>query len=67
LVEPPIASSMRIAFSNALAPGTCPSSSRWRAICPASVPVCSAMRMRSAVTAGGLAPPDTVMPSASAM
>jgi len=40
---------------------------RSRAIRTACAPVCSAMRMRSAVTAGGEAPPGTVMPSASAM
>ena len=37
------------------------------AICTARVPVSSATRMRSAVTAGGDAPPGTVMPSASEM
>jgi len=37
-----------------------------RAIWTAWVPVCSAMRARSAVTAGGEAPPGMVMPSASA-
>ena len=38
-----------------------------RAICTATSPLRSATRMRSAVTAGGAAPPGTVMPRASAM
>ena len=67
LVEPPIASSTRIAFSKAAGVSTRSMVRRSRAICTARAPVCSAMRMRSAVTAGGEAPPGTVMPSASAM
>ena len=67
LVEPPMASSTRIAFSNALAVSTLSMVSRLLAICTATVPVSSATRMRAAVTAGGAAPPGTVMPSASAM
>ncbi len=67
LVEPPIASSTRIAFSNAFSVRILSMVRRVRASCTACVPVISAMRMRSAVTAGGDAPPGTVMPSASAM
>ncbi len=67
LVEPPIASSTRIAFSNALAVRILSMVSRLRAICTATAPLRSAMRMRSAVTAGGDAPPGTPMPSASTM
>ena len=37
------------------------------AIWTAQVPVSSATRMRSAVTAGGVAPPGTVIPKASEM
>ncbi|MNR48960.1 hypothetical protein D3C85_1682700 [compost metagenome] len=40
---------------------------RWRAMSTMHVPVSSAMRMRSEVTAGGVAQPGTVMPSASAI
>ena len=67
LVEPPMASSTRIAFSNAAGVRIRSMVNRSRAICTAWAPVCSAIRMRSAVTAGGDAPPGTVMPSASAM
>jgi len=67
LVEPPMASSTRIAFSKAAGVSTLSMVRRSRAIRTACAPVCSAMRMRSAVTAGGEAPPGTVMPSASAM
>ena len=62
-----MASSTRIAFSKAFAVNTLSIVKRSRAICTASVPVCSAIRMRSAVTAGGEAPPGTIMPRASAM
>ncbi len=41
--------------------------SRSAASFTAAVPVSSAARIRSAVTAGGVAAPGTVMPSASAM
>jgi hypothetical protein len=67
LVEPPMASSTRMAFSKAAGVRILSMVRRSRAMRTASVPVCSAMRMRSAVTAGGEAPPGTVMPSASAM
>ena len=67
LVEPPIASNTRIAFSNAFSVKTLSIVNRLRAISTASVPLCSAMRMRSAVTAGGEAPPGTVIPKASAI
>ena len=67
LVEPPIASSTRMAFSNAFAVRILSIVRRWWAIRTASVPVSSAMRMRSAVTAGADAPPGAMMPSASAM
>ena len=67
LVEPPMASSTRIAFSNAAGVRIRSIVSLSRAICTACAPVCSAIRMRSAVTAGGDAPPGIVMPSASAM
>ena len=62
-----MASSTRMAFSNAAAVSTLSMVSRSRPICTAVAPVSSAMRMRSAVVAGGDAPPGTVMPSASAM
>ena len=67
LVEPPIASRTRIAFSNAAGVRILSIVRRSFAICTARAPVSSATRMRSAVTAGGDAPPGTVMPSASAM
>ncbi len=67
LVEPPMASSTRIAFSNASGVRILSMVRPSRAICTARAPVSSATRMRSAVTAGGDAPPGTVMPSASAM
>ncbi len=67
LVEPPIASSTRIAFSNAAGVRILSIVRRSRAICTACAPLSSAMRIRSAVTAGGEAPPGIVMPSASAM
>ena len=62
-----MANSTRMAFSNAAGVKILSMVSPSRAICTARVPVSSAMRMRSAVTAGGDAPPGTVMPSASAM
>ena len=67
LVEPPMASSTRIAFSNAAGVRIRSMVSLSRAIRTACAPVSSATRMRSAVTAGGDAPPGIVMPSASAM
>ncbi|MNT38288.1 hypothetical protein D3C72_1744740 [compost metagenome] len=65
LVEPPIASSTRSAFSNALPVRMRSGVRRALAIATAVVPVRSATRMRSAVTAGADAPPATIMPSAS--
>ncbi len=66
LVEPPIASRTRKAFSMArpvrMRSGVNPA----RAIATAVAPVRSATRTRSAVTAGAEAPPATIMPSASA-
>ena len=67
LLEPPMASSTRIAFSKAFSVSTLSIVKPCRAMPTASAPLCSAMRMRSAVTAGGDAPPGTVMPKASAM
>ena len=67
LVLPPMASSTRIAFSKAFAVSTLSIVKPSRAICTACLPVSSATRRRSAVTAGGEAPPGTVIPSASAM
>ena len=67
LVDPPIASNTRIAFSNAFSVKILSIVKRLRAISTANVPLCSAMRMRSAVTAGGEAPPGTVIPNASAI
>ena len=67
LVEPPIASSTRIAFSNAAGVRILSIVSRSRRSAPPARRSASAMRMRSAVTAGGEAPPGSVMPSASAM
>ncbi len=66
MVEPPIASSTRSAFSKALAVRMRSGVSFERARPTATVPVRSATRMRSAVTAGGDALPGTAMPSASA-
>ncbi len=66
LVEPPIASSTRSAFSNAFAVRMRSGVTWFLASATARLPVRSAMRMRSAVTAGGDAPPGTMMPSASA-
>ncbi|MNY17590.1 hypothetical protein D3C86_1509160 [compost metagenome] len=65
LVDPPMASSTRIAFSNAAGVRMRSMVSRSRAICTARAPVSSAMRMRSAVTAGGVAAPGRLMPIAS--
>ena len=65
LVEPPIASNTRIAFSKASAVKILSIVKPSLAICTAQVPVSSAIRMRSAVTAGGVAPPGTVIPNAS--
>ena len=67
LVDPPMASSTRIAFSNACGVRMRSIVSRSFAIFTAMRPVSSATRMRSDVTAGGDAPPGTVMPMASAM
>ena len=65
LVEPLIASSTVSAFSNAcgvmIFAGVSPSF----AIATARAPVASALRMRSAITAGIAAPPGSIMPSAS--
>jgi len=61
-----MASSTRSAFSKAFAVRIMSGVRRVFAICTATVPVRSATRTRSAVTAGGAAPPGTVMPSASA-
>ncbi len=66
LVDPPIASSTRSAFSNALPVRILSGVRPCLAICTAAAPVCSAMRTRSAVTAGGDAPPGSMIPSASA-
>ena len=65
LVDPPIASKTRMAFSKASAVKILSIVNPSFAICTAQVPVSSATRMRSAVTAGGVAPPGTVIPSAS--
>ena len=64
-MEPPIASNTRIAFSNASAVRILSIVRPSFAIWTAQVPVSSATRIRSAVTAGGVAPPGTVMPRAS--
>ena len=66
-VDPPIASKTRMAFSNASAVKILSMVKPSLAIFTAQVPVSSATRIRSAVTAGGVAPPGTVMPSASEM
>ena len=63
LVEPPTASSTRIAFSKALAVRIWSIVRRLRAMSTTTAPVRSATRMRSAVTAGGVAPPGTHMPA----
>ena len=65
LVEPPMASSTRSAFSNASALRMRSGVSCEFAIATAVAPLRSAMRMRSAVTAGGDAPPGSIMPSPS--
>ena len=65
-VDPPIASSTRNAFSNALPVRILSGVRPCLTICTTVAPVSSAMRMRSAVTAGGDAPPGSMMPSASA-
>ena len=67
LVEPPMANNTRMAFSNAFSVSTLSMVKPFLAISTAMRPLSSAMRMRSAVTAGGDAPPGTVMPKASAM
>ena len=67
LVDPPIASSTRRALRMAAGVSTLSIVRPSFARPTARAPVCSATRMRSAVTAGGDAPPGTVMPSASAM
>ena len=65
LVEPPIASSMRSAFSNAAGVMIRSGVRRSFASATARAPVASAFRMRSAITAGMQAPPGSIMPSAS--
>ena len=66
LVEPPIARRTRSAFSKAGAVRIFPGVRPLAAIATATAPVRSATRTRSAVTAGGEAPPGTIMPRASA-
>ena len=65
LVDPPMANNTRMAFSKASAVSTLSIVKPSLAICTARVPVSSAIRIRSAVTAGGVAPPGTVIPNAS--
>ena len=67
LVEPPIANNTRMAFLKAAGVSILSMVSPVLAISTACAPVASATRMRSAVTAGGDAPPGTVMPKASAI
>ncbi len=65
LVEPLIASSTRSAFSNACTVMIFAGVSFSLAIATARAPVASALRMRSAITAGIAAPPGNIMPIAS--
>ena len=65
LVEPPMASSTRSAFSTDFSVMMRSGASLDFASATAVVPVRSATRMRSAVTAGGEALPGSAMPSAS--
>ncbi len=65
LVEPPMASSTRSAFSMDLPVMMRSGVRRAAAMATAVAPVRSATRTRSAVTAGADAPPDTIMPMAS--
>ena len=67
LVEPPIASSTRSAFSTDFAVMICDGRSGFFASSTARAPVASAARSRSACTAGMAAVPGSAMPSASAM
>jgi hypothetical protein len=64
-VDPPMASSTRSAFSNAFAVRIWSGVMRFFAMSTATAPVRSAIRTRSAVTAGAEAPPGTIIPSAS--
>ncbi len=66
LVDPPIASNTRSAFSNAFAVRILSGVSFDFAIATAVTPLLSAMRMRSAVTAGADALDGSAIPSASA-
>ena len=67
LVEPPIASSTRIAFSTDFAVMICDGRSGFFASSTARAPLASAARKRSACTAGIAAVPGSAMPSASAI
>jgi hypothetical protein len=66
LVEPPMASSTRSAFSIAFGVRICAGVTRERASATAVSPVASAARRRSAWTAGIAAVPGSAMPSVSA-
>ena len=67
LVEPPMASSTRSAFSMAAGVRICAGVTRERASATAASPVASAARSRSACTAGMAAVPGSAIPSVSAM